>query len=138
MRGTGGIIKPTRRHRRRPRHKKKRSLTALSKAYELGDTSFAASDHWTKLFKKRHDIVSRKITKLTTKRDANSEDTISETVDDFLNYSNSIISNYSPNRVFNIDQSGLQSEIHSNRTLSYQGEKLTIATVRSINNTTHS
>lgn len=111
---------------------------ALSKAHELGDTSFTASDHWAKSFKKRHGIVSRKITKLTTKRNVDSEDTISKTVDDFLNYSNRIISNYSPSRVFNTDQSGLQLEIYSNRTLSYQGEKITVATVRSINNTTHS
>lgn len=111
---------------------------ALSKARELGDVSFATSDHWIKSFKHRHGIVSRKITKLTTTRDKDSEKTISKTVDDFLNYSQSIISKYSSDRVFNTDQSGLQLEVFSNRTMSYKGEKMTVAAVRSTNNTTHS
>ncbi|CAF3580119.1 unnamed protein product [Rotaria sp. Silwood1] len=42
-----------------------------------------------------------------------------------------------PSCVLNTDQSGLQLEMFSKHTLSYQGEKFTLATVRSINNTTY-
>lgn len=84
---------------------------ALDKASELGDISFVASVNWIRSFKKRHRSVSRKITKLTTKNDLNDQDVISRSIDDFLNYSNSIISNYSASRVLNTDQSGLQLEI---------------------------
>jgi hypothetical protein len=38
--------------------------------------------------------------------------------------------NYKPNLVFNTDQSGLELEMRSNRTLSFKGEKLTLAKVR--------
>ena len=38
----------------------------------------------------------------------------------------------------NTDQSGLQLELYSNRTLNFQGEKTTLAAVHSVHNTTHS
>ena len=50
----------------------------------------------------------------------------------------SSVPNYHPDYVLNTDQSGLQLVMFSNRTLSHEDEKLTLATVRSINNTTHS
>ena len=45
---------------------------------------------------------------------------------------------YEPHNVINTDQSGIQLEIHSSRTLSYEGEKVTAGSVRSANATTHS
>ena len=45
---------------------------------------------------------------------------------------------YNEDFVLNTDQAGLQLEFPSTRTLSYQGEKTTLATVRSVNATTHS
>ncbi|CAF4726910.1 unnamed protein product [Rotaria sp. Silwood1] len=57
--------------------------------------------------------------------------------DDFVTNVHKILLIYHPSCVLNTDQSGLQLEMFSKHTLSYQGEKFTLATVRSINNTTH-
>jgi hypothetical protein len=45
---------------------------------------------------------------------------------------------YAPNEILNTDQIGLELEMHSTRTLSYQGEKVTFARIRPKNATTHS
>ena len=49
-----------------------------------------------------------------------------------------IIKKCNPDYVLNTDQSGLQLELYSNRTLSFQGEKTTLAAVHSVHNTTYS
>lgn len=46
-------------------------------------------------------------------------------------------SHYNDDSILNTDQLCLALEIPSTRTLSFLGEKTTLATVRSINNTTH-
>lgn len=46
--------------------------------------------------------------------------------------------NYAPEEILNTDQVGLELELHSSRTLSYLGEKVTMVRVRSKNATTHS
>jgi len=45
---------------------------------------------------------------------------------------------YAPQEVLNTDQIGLELELHSTRTLSHQGEHITLARVKSKNATTHS
>ncbi|CAF1435566.1 unnamed protein product [Adineta ricciae] len=45
---------------------------------------------------------------------------------------------YSPNEIMNTDQVGLEKELHSSRTLSYQGEKSTVSAVKSQNAISHS
>ena len=45
---------------------------------------------------------------------------------------------YREDLILNTDQTGLQLELRSTRTLSHQGEKMTLVTVRSTNETTHS
>ncbi|CAF1364266.1 unnamed protein product [Adineta ricciae] len=45
---------------------------------------------------------------------------------------------YEASEVINTDQSGIQFELQSTRTLSHKGEKVTVGSVRSINATTHS
>ena len=49
-----------------------------------------------------------------------------------------ILPKYNLDNVFNTDQSDLQLELFSNRTLSFEVEYLTLGKVQSINNTTHS
>ena len=46
--------------------------------------------------------------------------------------------NYAHEEILYTDKVGLELELHSNRTLSYEGEKVTMACVRSKNATTHS
>ena len=110
----------------------------LRKAAQLSDKTFAATDYWIYQFKKRHNIVSRKITKLVTKREIQNKDVIHQSAKDFVSNVHNVISNFHPHYILNTDQSGLQLEMYSARTLSYREEKLTLSTVRSINNTTHS
>lgn len=45
---------------------------------------------------------------------------------------------YEEHAVLNTDQSGIQLEFHSTRTLTHEGEKVTIGSVRSVNASTHS
>jgi hypothetical protein len=45
---------------------------------------------------------------------------------------------YNPAEIINTDQVGLEKELHCTRTVSYQGEKLTVAAVKSKNAITHS
>ena len=57
---------------------------ALKKAKDLFDTTFTASYHWVRQFKIRHNIVSRKITKLVTKREIEDSDKLHQSADEFV------------------------------------------------------
>ncbi|CAF1619742.1 unnamed protein product, partial [Didymodactylos carnosus] len=84
------------------------------------------------------DDCSRHVTKLVTKRETEDANNINRSADEFVAKVQKIIPQYKPDLILNTDQSGLQLEMHSNRTLSFEGEKLTLAKVRSVSNTTHS
>jgi hypothetical protein len=58
---------------------------AMKRALELSDHAFTVSNYWIYRFKQRHSIVSRKITKLVTKREFEDKDMIKKTTDDFVN-----------------------------------------------------
>ena len=110
----------------------------LRKAKEILLNDFVASEKWLFNFKHRYNIYSRKITKLVTKREVQNEQEIHKSANDFVSNTQKIIKKYNPDYVLNTDQSGLQLELYSNRTLSFQGEKTTLAAVHSVHNTTHS
>ncbi|CAF1202220.1 unnamed protein product [Adineta ricciae] len=76
--------------------------------------------------------------KVVTKREIVNEAKIKKSADQFVSEVKSLLPYYNEDFVFNTDQAGLQLEFPSIRTLSYQGEKRTLATVRSVNATTHS
>ena len=65
------------------------------------------------------------------------EEEIKKSADQFVSDVRALFPKYNEEFVLNIDQSDLEFEIHSNRTLSHQGEKTTLSAVRSINETTH-
>ena len=111
---------------------------AIKKAKDLFDTTFTASDHWVRQFKIRHNIVSRKITKLVTKWEIDDSDKIHQSADEFVSNMQKISRQYSLECILNTDQCGLQLEMFSNRTLSHQGEKVTLSAVRSINDAKYS
>lgn len=73
-----------------------------------------------------------------TKKEVEDVDIINHSAEQFVSDVQKIIKNYKQECVLNTDQSGLELEMYSNRTLSHQGEKLTVAKVRSLSNTTHS
>jgi len=111
---------------------------ALKKAREIHDNTFAASDHWLHNFKRHHGICSRKITKLVTKSEIKDEEIIARSAINFVLKVQRMLPNYKSEDIINTDQSGLALEMFSNRTLSFHGEHLTMAKVRSVHNTTHS
>ncbi len=63
---------------------------------------------------------------------------IQKSADLFLTDVRALLSRYKEDDVLNTDQSGLELEVHSSRTLSYHDEKTTLSTVRFKNATTHS
>ena len=63
---------------------------------------------------------------------------IKKSADQFVSDVRALLPKYNEDFVLKTDQSRLEFEIHSNRTLSHQGEKTTLSAVRSINETTHS
>jgi hypothetical protein len=73
-----------------------------------------------------------------TKRHVEDKETIKTSADQFAADVRKRSPQYQANEVINTDQSGIQLELHSTRSLSYKGEKITIGFVHSINATTHS
>lgn len=112
---------------------------ARQKARELSLTNFSASTYWVLCFKRRNSIVSRKITKLITKHSIENEGDIIQSAERFVKEVQLHIRSHglAPHQVINTDQVGLHKEIHSSRTLSFRGEKITLASVRSKNACTH-
>ncbi|CAF1957583.1 unnamed protein product [Rotaria magnacalcarata] len=111
---------------------------ALQKAKEISLGDFSASAHWVLMFKRRHNIVSRKVTKLVTRKTANDSEEIVKLVDKFIDDIRGELNNYRPEQVLNTDQVGLSKELHSRRTLTYKGEKTTVGVIQSHNAITHS
>ncbi len=111
---------------------------ALQKAVKESILNFEASKHWLQVFKHRHRIYSRKITKLVTRHHADDIDAMNASADSFLVNVKREMSNYKPEEILNTDEVGLELEIHSTRTLSHEGKHVTLARVGSKNATTHS
>ena len=111
---------------------------ALQKARDINNTTFRASDNWVLIFKRRHALCSRKIAKLTTKREVLDADAINNSANNFISKIKKLLLHYRQSNVLNTDQSGLEIEMVGNRTLSFKGEKATFGKVRSVYNTSHS
>ena len=111
---------------------------ALQKSADYSILNFEASKHWLQIFKHRHNICSRKITKIVTRHYMADSDTINASADSFIADVKREMSHCTPEEIINTDQVGLELEIHSTRTLSHKGEHVTLARVRSKNATTHS
>lgn len=111
---------------------------ALQAAKDMNLDNFQASESWLLLFKNRHGICSRKITNIVTKREISNFDDIKRSEEEFLKKFHELSRNYSSKDIVNTDQVGVEKELHSTRTLSFQGEKKTFGRVLSKNATTHS
>ncbi|CAF2069214.1 unnamed protein product [Rotaria magnacalcarata] len=111
---------------------------AVQKAAENSNLIFEASEHWLSVFKHRHRICSRKITQLVIRHHAENTNAIIESADSFVRDAKREMQNYACEVALNTDQVGLELELHFSRTLSYEGEKATMARVRSKNATTYS
>lgn len=99
---------------------------------------FKASKAWLHVFKRKHRIVTRKITKFVSIGHIRESENLKEAAEKFVKDMQPLITKFSPERTFNTDQSGFQKELHSGRTLSIRGEKNVETVVQSVNATTHS
>ena len=104
---------------------------------------FVASDTWILAFKHKYNICSRKVTKISvancresflsspiyvfsqfvTKREVMNEEEIKKSADQFVSDVRALLPKYNEDFVLNTDQSGLEFEIHSNRTLAIKARK---------------
>ncbi|CAF1184809.1 unnamed protein product [Adineta ricciae] len=82
--------------------------------------------------------IADQLFNVVTKREIVNEDEIQKSADQFVSEVKSLLPYYNEDFILNTDQAGPQLEFPSTRTLSYQREKTTLATVRSVNAITHS
>lgn len=73
-----------------------------------------------------------------TKNDVHFEQSIIEKAEKFVTNVREEMSKYPLSQIYNTDQMGVELELHSNRTLSHMGEKITKGLVKSHNAMTHS
>ena len=108
-------------------------------ARDMSLQKFVASRHWVSHFKTKYRIVSRKIiTNIVTKHEVAMSDATEQSTVDFLDQYKKLAKDFSPDHIYNTDQVGVEKELHSTRSLSFQAEKKTYGVVRSKNATTHS
>uniref|UniRef100_A0A915EMF6 HTH CENPB-type domain-containing protein n=1 Tax=Ditylenchus dipsaci TaxID=166011 RepID=A0A915EMF6_9BILA len=111
---------------------------ALSAAEGIGLENFKAGHSWIHLFKKRHNILSRKITKMIGTKTKAELKAIEESIVQFHNEMRPILATTPKNKVYNTDQSGFNLEMVSGRTLEFRGMKKVEAVSQRIQATTHS
>jgi hypothetical protein len=119
-------------------HDEDLKIWAIEKSRELSIDNFIESPCFILNFKKKYRIVSRKVTKIVTKKQNENEDIITQAAKGFINDSRSYFPNYHLDNVWNTDQSGFCYEYYSQRTLDYCGIKTTVLVVNSVESTTHS
>lgn len=104
---------------------------AIQKARLHGQNDFKASKNFISNFKKEYRLVGRKITNFVTSIDISSEKDIQIIARKFVEEIVEEIPNYHSDFVINGDHSGFNYDYVSNRTISYLGEKKTVAIVNS-------
>jgi len=111
----------------------------INAAAEFPLFEFKACITWVKEWKKKHNIVSRKVQKLRKQNTIRSEEEIEQSIAKFRNEFSTEVTSFNPSFVWNTDQVGFSYEIVSGRTLSYKGEKRTLGSAHSPKNrVTHS
>jgi len=111
---------------------------ALKVASEVKLDNFHASGGCLVNFKRKHGIVSRRITNIVTRHEIDDYHIVQQSKQDFLSEYYNLLSDYDPSEVINTDQSGVEKELYSTRTLSTIGLKKIYGIVSSKNASTHS
>ncbi|XP_011702627.1 PREDICTED: uncharacterized protein LOC105458780 [Wasmannia auropunctata] len=102
------------------------------------DFKFQASSTWVTVFKRKHKIKQRKITKFVSKRDiATLEETV-QAAEKFQRQTKCLISKFDLDFVINTDQTGCQYEMTYNRSLDFNRVKTVFVQKQSLNKLTHS
>lgn len=120
-------------------HDRNIRIWALVKAKELNLLTFKASPTWILQFKKLNRITGRKVTRFVSRTTSEKIDELQQKTDEFFKkFQDDIYPNFTAVQIFNIDECGVNYELHSARTLSHLGEKDTEAKIKSEHSTTHS
>ncbi|CAF4074732.1 unnamed protein product [Rotaria sp. Silwood2] len=82
--------------------------------------------------------AAREVTNIVTKKEIINFGDIKKSKIDFLEKFHRLSKEYSRKEILSMDQVGIEKELHSTRTLSFQGEKKTLGCVASKNATVHS
>lgn len=99
---------------------------------------FKASSTWVKVFKRRHRIKQRKITKYISKRHCATMDETIAAAEKFRKQTSILIRNFDLDYVINTDQTGCQYQASYNRSLDLQGVKTVLAQKHNLNKISHS
>jgi hypothetical protein len=110
----------------------------LKVAKEIKLDEFHASDGWMVNFKHRHKLTSLKITNFVSHHQVENMDFIEKSKKKFVLKYNEVSAHFKASEIFNTDQTGVDKELHSTRTISFSGDKKPFAAVQSKNATTHS
>lgn len=120
-------------------HDRTVKMWAMCKAREVQLIGFKASHSWIARWKTAYRIRSRKIVRFITFRNMRRREEIENAALELIvEHMDQIHGRFDPSEVFNSDQSGFTYIVHTNRTLSYVGERDTIANVQASGPLTHS
>ena len=78
-----------------------------------------------------------RFSQIVTKRSTENQGVIRASADQFVANVHKHFSKYEPKEVINTDQSGIKLHLHCTQTLSYKGEKVTVASVHSTDAAIH-
>ncbi|GFT84725.1 HTH CENPB-type domain-containing protein [Trichonephila clavipes] len=99
---------------------------ALAAASQFPDLEFKASEAWVKIFKRKHRIRQRKITKCVSERETATMEGTPAAAEKFRLHTRALIPNYDKDFVLNTDQTECQYQLTYNRTLAEQGSKVVL------------
>lgn len=111
---------------------------ALEAKEEVDFPSFKAGPTWVLNFKRKHGIVSRKITKFVNRATVMNKEELQIVCQEFISTVKSWIDVFGIQNIYNADESGFNLEIHSGRTLAKKGEKTIETVIQSLSAMTHS
>jgi len=111
---------------------------ALEAKEEINFLHFKAGATWILNFKRKHGIVSRKITKFINRSSKTNQEQLQIACQEFISSVKSFIDLFEIQNIYNADESGFNLEIHSGRTLTTQGVKTVETVVQSQSAITHS
>ena len=95
----------------------------LKVAKEIKLAEFHASHGWLENFKYRHKLISLKITNFLSHHQVENMDFIEKSKKDFVLEYNEVPAHFKPSEIFNTDQTGVEKELHSTRTISFSVDK---------------
>ncbi|XP_025160571.1 uncharacterized protein LOC112589900 [Harpegnathos saltator] len=99
--------------------------------------SFDASSTWVQVFKQKHRIKQRQITKYVSRREIATLEETTEAEQRFQIQTRNIISNFNLDFVINTDQTGCNYQTTYNKSLQFKGVKTVFLKKQNLNKITH-